>query len=150
MKFDGIGRMDLHCCPPRSEKLQLLPCLILLHLYLGIDVLFYHVIASVTYRDNAVGRVPQMSAPQFRLQFRMLGAQPSGGITLDDLDHIGRTELRPAVNHHVKMVWHDFQSDNGELILLCNLRQIILKFLIDTIHQNLSPVLRAPDDMVLN
>ena len=90
-----------------------------------------------------------MPAPELFFQFGMVHEQPSGRIALEDLDHIGRTELRPAVCHHMDMVRHDLHGYDRKVILVRYLMKILFKFLIDPIPEYTPSVLGTPDDMIL-
>ena len=90
-----------------------------------------------------------MTAPELFFQFRMVHEKPPGRIALMVLDHIGRAELGPAVDHHVDMVRHNFHSDYGKVILVRYLMKILFKLFIDPIPEYTPSVLGTPDDMIL-
>lgn len=59
-----------------------------------------------------------MPTPELFFQFGMVHEQPPGRIALKDLDHIGRAELRSAVDHHMDMVRHDLHGNDRKVILI--------------------------------
>ena len=90
-----------------------------------------------------------MPAPELFFQFGMVHEQPPGRIAFEDLDHIGRAELRSAVGHHMDMARHDLHGYDRKVILVRYLLKIFLKFLIDPIFEYTPAVLGTPYNMIL-
>ena len=57
---------------------------------------------------------------------------------------------RTTFEKYVYVVWHHFHSVYMAAILFCYFPKHYFQPIINTIHKYLSPILRTPNDMVVN
>lgn len=90
-----------------------------------------------------------MTAPQLLLHLRMPPEQSPRDTALHDLDHVRYEELGRYVDQQVDMVGHDLHCGDLKPILVRYGLKHLFAVGIRAVLQHFSPVLRAPDDMVL-
>ena len=90
-----------------------------------------------------------MPIPKRLLQFRMLDEQLSGGITLEYLNDSGNEMLRGTAYQQMDMVRHTLHSVDDNTQVSSRSHQLLLKRIFDISFENLSSVLDAPYDMIL-
>ena len=65
--------------------------------------------------------------------------------------HLGDGKLWRCSNETVDVIhFSDFAFDNGEALFFCNIHNDLIQTIADLLRKDLSPVLYAPDDVIVD
>ena len=138
----------------RPEKVKVSPVFVKVTAIAGSSFLAVYIrfhLGGAAFADgyDKVGGVPQVPSPERFFQFRVGHEQPPCRIPFQDLDGIGKTQLRPAADKQVDMVRHDLHGEAVHPQGLHSIQQVVPGFFCDVACQDLPAVFCRPYDMVL-
>ena len=111
------------------------------------DVLADSCFGDVPDRASEIGPAPQRR--KARTQVREFLAQEPGCRPLEAIDDLGNGTRRIALDKDVNVIWHHLDLVQKKAVLGRDLAEQLLEPIINGRRQNGAPVLRAPDDVIL-
>ena len=104
----------------------------------------------ITYTPDKISIAPKLPSPQLLPQFREFLEHFSSRYALQYLNYLRRRVLRWRFYKYMHVVFHHFHRVYMKLILVSNPPKYLFQILPNIAIQYIFPILRYPDQVILN